>query len=200
MIAFVKGILEEASAESVVIESGGLGYRIAVSSATAQALPSIGSPVKLYTYLNVTETGVALFGFAAKEEQEMFQRLITVSGIGPKGALGFLSALSPSELILAVLSDDLKTLCKAPGIGKKTAQRMVLELRDKFHNEDFLLGSRALPAAVEFVQGDPKTEAVEALAQLGYTRSEAVRAVSGVDGEGLSTEAILKQALKSMLK
>ena len=144
---------------------------------------------------------MSLYGFSSMEEQEMFNKLLTVSGVGPKGALGFLSMLKPSEIVMAILSDDVKTLSKAPGVGRKTAQRVILELKDKFKTEEALaMGGEELQSIVEVtVDGDAKFEAIDAMTALGYSRSEAAKAVNAVAAEGMSTEDILKKALKKMI-
>ena len=167
------------------------------------ALPPIGSEVTIYTYLNVKEDAMQLYGFISREEQEMFELLIGVSGIGPKGALGILSALSTDTLRFAIYAQDAKTIAKAPGIGLKTAQKMILELKDKVSLADTLTEQSAEIAgtgAANSAASVNRTEAIEALTALGFSASEAVRAVSGVkDIETLSTEAIIKAALKKTL-
>ena len=156
--------------------------------------------VKMFTYFSVKEDGVSLYGFASAEEQEMFHKLLTVSGVGPKGALGFLSQLTPQEIILAIISEDVKTLSKAPGVGRKTAQRVILELKDKFKTEEALSMGEEVQGIVETsVGGDAKFEAIDAMTALGYSRSEAAKAVNAVAAEGMSTEDILKAALKKMI-
>lgn len=140
---------------------------------------------------------MSLYGFASAEEQEMFHKLLTVSGVGPKGALGFLSAMKPTEIVMAILSDDVKTLSKAPGIGRKTAQRVILELKDKCRTEDAFVTEGEV--GVVMAEGDAKFEAIDAMTALGYSRSEAAKAVGVVAAEGMSTEDILKAALKRMI-
>lgn len=204
MISYVKGKLEYIGDDFILVEANGIGYQIFVSSKTVAALPQIHSMLQIFTYMNVREDGISLFGFSTMEELSVFHRLILVSGIGPKGALGFLAALEPQEIVMAVLSEDIKTLMKAPGVGKKTAQRMVLDLKDKFRTEEFL------PAFMDedtkgFFQeekgetGEAKHLAIEALAALGYSRSEAAQAVSKVYQDGIETEQLLKLALKKMI-
>ena len=186
MISYIKGTLERRGESDIIVETGGIGYRIFVSPATLAKLPQTGETVQIFTYFSVKEDGMSLYGFAAREEQEMFEKLLLVSGVGPKGALGFLSVLKPSEIVMAILSDDVKTLSKAPGIGRKTAQRVILDLKDKFKTED----------AVSSFEG---TEAIDVMAALGYSRSEAAQAVNAVAAEGMTTEDILKAALKRMI-
>lgn len=198
MISYIKGILELRGDGFVIVEAGGLGYQIFVSPTTLSKFPTTGEQIKVYTFMSVKEDGIALYGFANAQELEIFQRLLSVTGVGPKAALGFLSALSPQELILAVLSDDLKALCKAPGIGKKTAQRVILELKDKFQTADAIAMEMDTPTA-QSEQNHAKLEAIEALAALGYSRSEAAKAVHAITDENLTTEEILKTALKKLV-
>ena len=201
MISYIKGTLERRAESYIIIETGGIGYQVFVSPATLAKLPQIGTEAKVFTYFSVKEDGMSLYGFASVEEQEMFHKLLTVSGVGPKGALGFLSMLKPSEIIMAILSDDVKTLSKAPGVGRKTAQRVILELKDKFKTEEALsMGGEELQGIVEVtIDGDAKFEAIDAMTALGYSRSEAAKAVNAVAAEGMSTEDILKAALKKMI-
>ena len=200
MIAYIKGTLERRAESYIIIETGGVGYQIFVSPATLAKLPQTGEMVKVFTYFSVKEDGVSLYGFASAEEQEMFHKLLTVSGVGPKGALGFLSQLTPQEIILAIISEDVKTLSKAPGVGRKTAQRVILELKDKFKTEEALSMGEEVQGIVETsVGGDAKFEAIDAMTALGYSRSEAAKAVNAVAAEGMSTEDILKAALKKMI-
>ncbi len=200
MIAYIKGTLERRAESYIIIETGGIGYQIFVSPATLAKLPQTGEMVKVFTYFSVKEDGVSLYGFASAEEQEMFHKLLTVSGVGPKGALGFLSQLTPQEIILAIISEDVKTLSKAPGVGRKTAQRVILELKDKFKTEEALSMGGEVQGIVETsAGGDAKFEAIDAMTALGYSRSEAAKAVNAVAAEGMSTEDILKAALKKMI-
>ena len=189
MISYIKGTLERRGENDIIVEAGGIGYRIFVSPATLAKLPQTGEAVQIFTYFSVKEDGMSLYGFAAREEQEMFEKLLLVNGVGPKGALGFLSVLNPSEIVMAILSDDVKTLSKAPGVGRKTAQRVILDLKDKFKTED----------AESVGGGDAKFEAIDAMTALGYSRSEAAQAVNAVAAEGMTTEDILKAALKRMI-
>ncbi len=200
MIAYIKGTLERRAESYIIIETGGIGYQIFVSPVTLAKLPQTGEMVKVFTYFSVKEDGVSLYGFASAEEQEMFHKLLTVSGVGPKGALGFLSQLTPQEIILAIISEDVKTLSKAPGVGRKTAQRVILELKDKFKTEEALSMGEEVQGIVETsAGGDAKFEAIDAMTALGYSRSEAAKAVNAVAAEGMSTEDILKAALKKMI-
>lgn len=201
MISYIKGSLEYIGEGTIIVETGGVGYSISVSSMTTSTLPPLHSQIKIYTYMNVKDDGISLFGFNKMEELELYNKLITVSGIGPKGALTLLGNLSASQIIMAIITDDVATLSKAPGVGKKTAQRLVIDLKDKFKNEDFV-GSIAQETGgeVDFSAVGDKAEAIEALLALGYTRSEAVKAVASVYKDGMDTQAVLKASLKKMTR
>lgn len=202
MISYISGIYAGHSTDAVVIECGGIGFCIRVPETVLNRLPAKNSEFKLYTYLYVKEDAMQLYGFISKEEQEMFELLIGVSGIGPKGALGILSVLSMDTLRFAIYAQDAKTIAKAPGIGIKTAQKMILELKDKISLADTLGEQSAMVSAgaVDSKTNANRAEAIEALTALGFSASEAVKAVSGVkDIETLSTEAIIKAALKKTL-
>ena len=200
MISFIRGSLERRAENFIIIESGGIGYQVFVSPATLARLPQTGAEVKVYTYLDVKEGGISMYGFSSSEEQEMFHKLLTVSGVGPKGALGFLAQLTPRQLILAILSDDVKTLCQAPGVGRKTAQRVVLELKDKFRTEEALEQGEMWQRELSPTGGtDARFEAIDAMMALGYSRNEAGKAVNAIAAEGMTTEDILKAALKKMV-
>lgn len=200
MISFIRGSLERRAENFIIIESGGIGYQVFVSPATLARLPQTGAEVKVYTYLDVKEGGISMYGFFSSDEQEMFHKLLTVSGVGPKGALGFLAQLTPRQLILAILSDDVKTLCQAPGVGRKTAQRVVLELKDKFRTEETLEQGEMWQRELSPTGGtDARFEAIDAMMALGYSRNEAGKAVNAIAAEGMTTEDILKAALKKMV-
>lgn len=203
MYAYIKGTLEEITEDAVVVEAGGVGYHIMVSTATAELLPGIGSEVKIYTYTLVREDAFSLYGFLTRDDLEIFKKLITVSGIGPKGGLAILSVMSADSLRFAVMSGDAKAIAKAPGVGVKTAERVILDLRDKISVEDTLrnVGMAGDTAREEAGLADNRMrrEAVEALVALGYSASEAGAAVRKVDaGENATPESILKLALKYM--
>lgn len=202
MIAFVKGIIEDLTEENVVIDTGNIGYNIKVSTGTAALLPGIGTEVKLYTYTCVREDSFSLFGFLSRDDLEIFKKLITVNGIGPKGGLAILSVMSADNLRFAIMSGDAASIAKAPGIGKKTAERVILDLKDKISLEDTLVHREM--QAVSQTQGGladhhAANEAVEALVALGYSASDALHAVKSVQAtEDMDVEAILKMALKNM--
>ncbi len=205
MYAYIKGRLEEIADDAVVVEAGGIGYNIKVSTATTELLPSIGNEVKIYTYTLVREDAFSLFGFLQRDDLEIFKKLITVSGIGPKGGLAILSVMSADALRFAVMAGDAKAIAKAPGIGAKTAERVILELRDKISLEDTLKGlgtpdgaSRA-DNGVQGGENQMRREAIEALVALGYSASDATAAVKKVElFEETTSEMILKLALKHM--
>lgn len=199
MIAYVKGILEEIGTDEIVIDVNNIGYRIKVSLRVMEELPGIGNEVKIYTYTYVREDVLALYGFLTKEDLQMFQLLLGVNGVGPKGALGILSMFSSTQLKLAVISQDSKTIAKAPGIGAKTAQRMIIDLKDKISLEDTL--EQPNVATKEEWKGNKQaqSDAIEALTALGYSAADSLRAVKAVSAtEDMDSEAILKAALKNI--
>lgn len=205
MIAYIRGSLAYREPENnlVVVETGGVGYGILVSGRDLDLLPGYGEEIRLYTYLQVKEDGLQLYGFLTREDQKLFRLLIGVSGIGPKGALGILTALSADDLRFAVLAEDAKAIAKAPGIGHKTAQKLILELKDKLKLEDafearFARADAGVRAEVSGLTA-AKNEAVEALTALGYSQTEALKAVRRVElTEEMSVEELLKVALKQM--
>lgn len=197
MYAHIDGILCEKEADRLVIDCGGVGYELTVSAATLQQAPALGERMKCYTVLSVREDDMELFGFYSKEERSMYQKLRGVSGVGPRIALAILSTLSVRDLSVALVTGDAAALARAPGIGKKTAQRLVLELKDKVDNQELVgVGASISPEAVP--GGDAAGEAIEALMALGYASSEAAKAVSKVSGEAQRADEIIRLALKSM--
>ena len=203
MIAFIKGILAQTRPGIVVLEAGGLGYEINVPPGVFGSLPGIGETVLLHTYLQVKEDGVSLFGFLKKDDLDMFRMLITVNGIGPKAALSILSAATADQLRFAVLAEDMKAIEKIPGIGKKTAGKLILELKDKLRLEDAF--EQKLVSDQEETgaggMGDAAREAVEALAALGYPSSDALKAVRMTEiTPDMTAEEILRLSLKNFGK
>ena len=202
MIAYVKGIVDDIAEDNAVIDVGGMGYNVKISADTAAKLPGIGEKVKLYTYTNVREDAIQLYGFLSKNDLEIFKRCITVSGIGPKGALAILSVLDADSRRFAIMSGDVKAITKAPGIGARTAERLILELKDKIKIDDTIIGKEiesARAANVGTVDSPQKQEAVEALVSLGYGNAEAVKAVNSIEGiETMDSGTVLKAALKKM--
>lgn len=231
MISYIRGEVLFRNESSVVIDVGGIGYEVYVPYNVMCAMERATGQVELYTYMQVKEDGVALFGFADRQDLRTFKLLITVNGIGPKVALGIMSYMTTQDLMLAVLADDVKAIAKAPGIGSKTAGKLILELKDKFKFED-TLGDASLNAVIDGTAGVPggsgtaassgasgtkasagsqassgasdkdritaaRNEAVQALTALGYSSSEALKAVRKVpDSDDLTVETIIKQSLK----
>lgn len=203
MFSYIKGALAEISEDGIVVEAGNIGWQINVPLSVLDRLPRAGEEVKIFTSFQVREDAMALYGFLTRQDRQMFEQLLGVSGIGPKAALGILSALRPDDLRMAIISEDAKAIARAPGIGPKTAKRVILDLKDKIRMEDILPGGGDMPGAqavmpdtVSGVDGAAK-EAVEALVALGYSMTEAARAVRQVPvSEDMTTEAILKASLK----
>jgi len=202
MIAYVQGILESIEIDRAVVDVGGIGMEVNISASTCDKLPATGENVKLYTYLNVKEDEMSLFGFMTRDEIGMFKLLITVSGIGPKGALSILSVFSTDDLRFAILSGDVKTISKAPGVGKKTAERMVLELKDKISIDNRISFEKKNESENVEALDDSRNDAVAALVALGYSSADSMKAVRNVlskNGKDIDTEDILKLALKEMM-
>lgn len=200
MIAFVRGEIADISEDNVILDVGGIGYNIKISARTAEHLATTEKKVQLYTYTCVREDAFQLFGFLTQDELTIFKKLITVNGIGPKGGLAILSVMSADELRFAIISGDAKAIAKAPGIGAKTAGRVILDLKDKVSIEETLVQREInASASSEGENLQAENQAVEALVALGYSPSEAVKAVRKVTvPEGADVEVILKLALKNM--
>ncbi len=203
MISYIRGELISIEEDKVIVDVQGVGYGIFMPAQSMNQLPHVGNEVKLHTYLNVREDAMQLFGFLTRDDLMVYKLVIGVSGIGPKGGLAILSTLSPNDLRFAVASSDVKAISAAPGIGKKTAEKLIIELKDKLSIEDALevakAGSQEVVANVS--GNENKTEAAQALVALGYDMSssmKAVRKVEDVDGTK-SVEEILKEALKQMM-
>lgn len=201
MYAYFIGKIAYMQADSVVMEVNNIGYNIKVSAVTVQNLSHMSGDVKLYTYTYVKEDALSLFGFLTKEELELFKMMITVNGIGPKGALAILSTMSVDTLRFAILSGDAKSIAKAPGIGAKTAERLIIDLKDKINAEDvFAIEKGEAVTGVVTAELPAKKEAIEALTALGYSATDAVKAVNMIDcTEDTTTEEILKAALKKII-
>lgn len=197
MIAFIKGVLEALDENRIVVENHGIGYEILVAGSVLQALPRPGNEVKIHTYMHVREDAIQLFGFLTRDDLAMFKLLITVSGVGPKGALGVLTAMDADKLRLAILTDDAKAIARAPGIGAKTAGKVILELRDKVSKDALLPDSFSGDSDVSpNADATADREAVQALTALGYSASQAAVAVKKVSASGMTVEEILKQSLR----
>lgn len=200
MIAYVKGEIAEIAEDNVVIEVGGIGYNVKISARVAQGLPGVGGQVKLHTYTLVREDAFLLYGFLTKSDLDIFKKCITVNGIGPKGALAILSTMDADALRYAILSGDAKAIAKAPGIGARTAERLILDLKDKVSFDDGMIDREISLNQVISPQADGAAkEAVEALVALGYGQAESLKAVSQIpDAETMDSGALLKAALKKM--
>lgn len=201
MIAFVRGTAVDMTENSVIVEAGGIGYEIYMTGTDLSQI-HMGEEVKIHTYFNVREDAMQLYGFRSKDDLQMFKLLLGVNGVGPKAAVGVLAGITADELRFAILSDDVKTLSKAPGIGKKTAQKLILELKDKMKLEDAfelkLAHEQEKVAAGLGEVSDGRQEAVEALVALGYSSTDALRAVRKVtDVAPDDVEGLLKAALKN---
>ena len=201
MIAFIKGTVDSLSEGKMILESHGIGYELNIPASMFDAGIREGEELKIYTHMSVREDGISLFGFLSREDLEIYRMLIGVSGIGPKAALAVLSTLTADNLRFAVLSEDVQAIAKTPGIGKKTAQKLILELKDKLSMPDLdhyaaLEDTSAVSAATGGIQQD----AVSALVALGYGNTEALKAVRRVElTEDMNVEDVLKQALKYMM-
>lgn len=200
MIAYVKGSIEDITEDNVVVDVHDIGYNIRISSKTAAKLPGIGETVKLYTYTCVREDAFWLYGFLSRNDLDIFKKCITVNGIGPKGALAILSVMDADSLRFAIMAGDVKAISKAPGIGARTAERLILDLKGKITMEDTQVG-REMADFAEGITADTsqKQEAVAALVSLGYGQTEAMKAVNSIEGiETMDSGAVLKAALKKM--
>lgn len=200
MISYIKGILEDMSPGMVVVDNHGIGYQMMVPM-RGESFPKIGQEIKIYTHMHVREDDVSLFGFLSKEEKEAFELLIGVNGIGPKVGLSVLSTLSVYELKMAVISEDVKTLSKTPGLGPKGAKKLILELKDKLSFEELEedgVGAEIFDTSAD--SSDSVMITIEGLVSLGYSKSEAAIAVNKVeDAKDLTPEELLKKALKNIM-
>jgi len=194
MFAYVKGSLVEKSNTYVVIETAGIGYKIYMSLTAINSLQNIGEEVKIYTHYYVREDNISLYGFLSNEELKMFELLLQVSGIGAKSAIAMLSQITPSSFALAVISNDVSKLVKIPGIGKKSAERIILELKDKLKNEQTISKTEEVKVAINNTEEDD--EVIEALQVLGYNKKEIEKALSRLDRKDLGIEDTIKQVLK----
>lgn len=201
MYNYIRGILSEIEPDLITVEAGGVGYGIQIPQSLLTELPAVGTEVKIFTHFSVREDDQSLFGFLYKEDREMFRQLLSVSGIGPKAALAILGIMGPDDLRLAIATGDVKSISRAPGVGKKTAERVILELKDKVstlssgEGMDIKTGS----GATQTRAAGPVAEAIDALAALGFTRMEAGRAVGMVSlTDDMTTEDVIKAALKQI--
>lgn len=205
MISYIRGELCDIEEQKAIVDVNGVGYGIYMPQQALSLLPPMGQQVKIHTYLNIREDAMQLFGFLTKEDLNVFRLLIGVNGIGPKAGLNILSCLSPDELRFAVLSGDAKAISATPGIGKKTAEKLILELKDKLNIEDMLEhaahggDSEDLASGTDTASNTMQAEAVQALTALGYGSAESLRAVKKSSPECSSVEDILKEALNFLL-
>lgn len=197
MYAFIEGQVCEKAGGELILLAGGVGYALNCSMNTLQAAPAMGQTMRCYTWLSVREDAMELYGFATKEEKSLFLSLTSVSGIGPKTALGVLGSMPLRDLNLAILLGDVNALSRAPGIGKKTAQRIALELKDKISQADVNAPDTPSAAAVPLT-ADNVAEALEALIALGYTSTEARNALSGIKDKDAPVDELIRLALRTM--
>ena len=196
MIGYIKGTVEDVTEELIILENNGIGYRVFVPAARCASQLKLGDEVKIYTYMSVREDGVTLFGFTDKEDLEAYKLLLLVSGVGPKAAMSILNSMDASELRMAVLTDDPKKIAGAQGIGRKTAQKIILELKDRFSIEDVIFGGEKESVSAE--NNPAFDDAAAALVALGYSGTESLKAVkkAAADNNTTDTEELLKAALK----
>lgn len=199
MIGYIKGTLEFIGENFVIIENNGIGYNVFVTANTASRLTKSVGDAKLFIDMNVKEDSISLYGFITKEELEMYRKLISISGVGPKGAISILSALAPSQVSMAIITGDIKMLTVGQGIGKKTAERIILELKDKIKTEDAVATDFGAVAKND-ISSQEKTEAIDALVSLGFSRSEAYKTVIDVYADNMDTPDIISLALKKLSK
>lgn len=194
MISYIKGIIEEVEEDKVIIDNNGIGYGIFMPQSSLELIGP-GEELKIYTYLNVKEDAMQIYGFLSKEELNLFKKLIGVSGVGPKGGLSIITACPGDSLQMAIISGDAKAISKAQGIGAKTAQRIIIELKDKIDLEEVIFTNSGEAVADTGV----KSDAIEALIALGYSRTSAFNAVNKVDKITDDVEELLKLALKNII-
>ena len=199
MYAFIEGKVAEKHQGELVLSAGGVGYLLLCSATTLAAAPQKGETFRCYTVLSVREDAMELFGFATREERDMYRKIVSVSGVGPRTALGVLGAMPMRDLSLAIVSGDVTALCRAPGIGKKTAQRIVLELKDKIGESELLASSPGASSRAAPAQDiGPEQEAIEALLALGYSSQEATRAILSVRDQAEDSGGLIRLALRTI--
>lgn len=192
MISYINGTLVEKEEGKIVVECGGIGYEIFVSNNTLLSLPLINQPCNILTYLHVKEDGMTLYGFSSKEEKELFNKLISVNGVGPKGAITILSGMKLSDLLVVIATEDVSTLSKIKGLGRKTAERICLELKDK------ISVLRKVEVSFDFANSSALAEAIEALINLGMNKTEATNLAKSVAKQDSTVEEIITNVLQSM--
>ncbi|MBE5897503.1 MAG: Holliday junction branch migration protein RuvA [Lachnospiraceae bacterium] len=192
MYSYIKGELVDVAGDHIVVDNNGIGYQMFISSSTHFHMPAIGEVVKVYTYLNVKEDAMQLFGFLTKEELELFKLLITVNGIGPKNALGILGTLEPADLRFAIMAEDAKAISKAPGVGAKSAQRIIIELRDKIDSVETSALTNSPVASLNTM----KRDVIDSLENMGYSSSQVLKAMDELEiSDDDNIEDVLKQVL-----
>lgn len=199
MISYIKGKLVYKGLDFVIVDNNGIGYNIQTSAGILERLPAVGENVKIYTFMSVKDDGISLFGFTSMAEIDMFNKLLKVSGVGPKSAAGLIGAFTPNSLSIAIASGDDKLISTGPGIGKKTAQKIILELKDKISTED-MFGGESVSAGKINVDSSEVSDATAALEALGFGRTEALSAVGSIDTENLTSGEIVSAALKKLKK
>ena len=196
MIAYIKGTLDEVTSKSIIVESGGVGYEILTYDYVIRKLPALHSDIKIFTYLDVKEDSMKLYGFLSNREKELFIKLISVSGVGPKGALSILNELGPDNLLAAIIANDSKAISKANGIGAKTAQKVVIELKDSVSLEGSIFDQGA-DYSSESDDAGVVSDAAQALCALGYSNTDALKAIRKIkDVDGKTAQQLIKEALK----
>ena len=195
MLAYIKGTLEIKMTDYVVIDVGWLGYKVYMSAIGMEKLGNIGDKVKVYTYYRVREDDISIFGFNTNEELRMFELILSVSGVGAKTALTIIAVTEPSEFAIAVISDDVSYLTKIPGIGAKSAQRIILELKDKMKKENSITKTKNLKLKEAVVDSSKVDEAISALQVLGYNKKEIEKVFMKLDKKDLSTEDLIRKGL-----
>ena len=194
MFSYIKGTLELKTLNYIVIDVNGVGFKIFMSESAIQRLDETGKNIKIYTHMQVREDDISLYGFITNEELRMFELLLSVSGVGAKSAINMLSSITPSKFALAVISNDVKTLTEIPGIGTKSAQRIILELKDKLKTEDSITKDD-VEIKNSIIEDNKLEEAIQALKVLGYTRQEIENVIKKIDTTTLSIEDIIRKAL-----
>lgn len=194
MFAYIKGMLDTKTNNYVIVETSGIGYKIFMSLKSIESLGDVGTSVKIYTHYYVREDNISLYGFTSNDELRMFELLLSVSGIGAKSAIAMLSEITPSSFALAVISNDVSKLVKIPGIGKKTAARIVLELKDKLKTEETMTENEEIEVAIK--EDNKNSELIAALQVLGYTRKEIDKVLEKMNVDSVGIEDAIKQALK----
>lgn len=197
MLSYIKGILIKTEGNLAVIETGGIGYEIFSTNSAIVGLPAVGKEAKLYVHLNVREDGMSLFGFRTSEEKQMFYKLTSVSGIGPKLAMSVLSGMELSSLALSIITGDTRAISKIKGVGKKTAERIILELKEKVSSDDADLAADAVPTGAAGLDKDA-ADAITAIRALGISTQEAAAAVAAVRARSTTIEELIINALKSL--